>query len=66
MAGYLIAVHYTDSNTSQARTVLCGVQDGLYPNQATAIAQTQATVVAYRTAKGENPINIATLVSQTR
>jgi hypothetical protein len=66
MAGYLIAVHYTDSNTSLANTVLMGVEDGFYPDQATAISQTQTAVVAYRTLRGENPINVVTLVSATR
>jgi hypothetical protein len=66
MAGYLIAVHYTDSNTSKAQTVLMGVPDGIWPDQATAISQTQAATVAYVTAKGQAPISIATLVSATR
>jgi hypothetical protein len=64
MAGYLIAVHYTDN--AVPKTVLWGVADGEFPDQATAIANTITVVTAYRTAHGEAPLNPIALVSATR
>jgi hypothetical protein len=64
MAGYLIAVSYTDN--SVAKTVLIGVPDGAFPDQATAIAAAKSSVVAHRTDHGEVPLNVVALVSQTR
>lgn len=64
MAGYLIAVHYTGN--SIAKTVLIGVADGAFPDQATAIAAAKTAVTDYRTAHGETPIGMIALVSQTR
>jgi hypothetical protein len=64
MAGYLIAVNYTDGGV--AKQVLWGVGDGEFPDQATAIANTITVVTAYRTAHGETPLNAVALVSATR
>jgi hypothetical protein len=66
MAGYLIAVHYTDANTSTAKTVLIGVANGEFPDQASAIAAAISNVTAYRTSRGEAPISVTALVSATR
>jgi hypothetical protein len=66
MAGYLMAVNYTDSNTLLAHTVLWGVGDGEFPDQISAITNTTSVVVAYKTSRGENPTGVVTLVSATR
>lgn len=66
MAGYLISVHWTDGNTSIQHSALWGVADGIYPDQTTAISQTENAVTAYATAKGEAVINMTALVSATR
>ena len=64
MAGYLIAVNYT--NNSVPKTVLVGVADGQFADQASAIASSVSFVTSYRTAHGETPLNVTALVSATR
>lgn len=66
MSGYLIAVHYTDSNTSIAHDILIGVENGDFPDQATAIAAAKATVTSYVQGKGQVPTSMVALVSATR
>lgn len=64
MSGYLIAVHYTDN--SVARTVIAGVDDGMFPDQATAITATKTQVTTFVTEKGQTPVSMVALVSATR
>lgn len=66
MSGYLINVHYTDSNTSIAHNVLLGVENGDYPDQTTAIAAAKVCVTAYVQGRGQVPTAMTALVSATR
>ncbi len=61
MAGYLIAVNYTDGGV--AKQVLWGVADGEFPDQATAIADTISAVTIYRIGHGEVPLNVVAIVN---
>jgi hypothetical protein len=65
MAGYLIAVTSKVAGVSQP-VVLVGVDNRLYPDQATAIAAVAANVTAYQAAKGNAITNVVCLVNQTR
>lgn len=64
MAGYLIAVNYKVNGVSHQ--VLLGIDDGLYPDQATAISSAISTVTNFKANKGEAITNVAALVSATR
>lgn len=65
MAGYLVAVAYKLAGVSQP-AILFGVDNGMFPDQATAINFTTSTVTSILTAKGLSPTNVAGLVNQTR
>lgn len=67
MAGYLMAVTFKHGGTGTAGIIKLGIQDGQFPDQATAISQGVAIITAFLTAKeGIAPTNVAALVSQTR
>lgn len=62
-----MAVTFKHGGTGTAGVIKLGVDDGIYPDQATAISQTVSVITAYLTAKdGIAPTNVAALVSQTR
>lgn len=66
MAGYLMSVTYTDSNTSQQHSVLWGVGNGEYASVVAAITGTENAASAYVRAKGQAPTAMSCTVSQTR
>src|SRR4029077_15205395 len=67
MAGYLIAVTFKSGGTGTPHVVLLGVDDGMFPDQATAIAGAKACVTSFWTDKdGVAPTNMSALVNQTR
>jgi hypothetical protein len=65
MSGYLIAVIYKDNGVTP-HTTLMGIENGMYPNQATAIQAAKDRATAIATAKGQIVTNLAALVSATR
>jgi len=64
MAGYLIRVNYKVLGVS--KSVMFGVQDGLFPDQASAISDAITRVTNYRAGHGETITNVSALVSATR
>lgn len=64
MAGYLIRVNYKVLGIS--KFVMFGVDTGIFPDQATAIANAVSHVTSYRAGHGETITNVSTLVSATR
>lgn len=67
MSGYLMAVTFKHGGTGIAGIIKLGIQDGQFPDQATAISQTVSFITTYLTGKeGIAPTNVNALVSQTR
>jgi hypothetical protein len=64
MSGYLMAVHYTNGSTP--RTILVGIPDGAFPDQATAISFITTEITNTAIQRGETPTGVVTLVSATR